>query len=335
MMRAWFFACSLLVWSSTSRAECEGEFPNFIADICWSCMFPLRLGGQAVWETGQLDNDSSSQALCSCGLPAKFGLVVSFWEPVRVVEVTRTPYCLVTLGGLELGDGLPAREPGARTGSAGAEGTVSYAFYHVHWYENPLLHWLGVLLDFDCIERAGFDLAYVSELDPSWEDDQLAAILTPEMALTSNLAGVAACAADCVATTLGWPRSELWWCAGCTGLLYPSTGNVAAHVSGRQSSALLTARLAMRMHRSGAAAYTHGEQALCKAGWISPAFHKEAYKATMIAPRAQAKIAGRCCQPFGTSPELWASGSEWPVTGEDFAYLLYRKRDCCAGLRGL
>lgn len=328
----------LLSWVTPAWGACEGAFPNPVADVCWSCIFPLRLAGATLFSGGQLDANSDNSWLCNCSTIGKtrIGIPVEFWEPVRIVEVTRTPACLVALNGLELDfTGLTMREPGMRTGTGGSDTTASYAFYHAHWYINPILHWLGVLLDFDCLDRGGFDLAYLSEFDPSWSDDQLAGILVPEGLLTANLPGVAACAADCVATVTGWPYDKMWWCAGCTGLLLPPTGNVSAHVSGRQSSALLTARLVMRQHRSGAAQYTHSSRAACGPGWRSPAMIKTAYKMTMLYPRAQGSRNGRCCEPLGSSPELWARGSEWPVKGEDFVYLLFRKRHCCAGSLGI
>ena len=313
-------------------AKCEGRLPNFVSDICWSCMLPLSIAGRRLAGGQQQDNGSSPSGLCSCGKAPKLkvGVNLGLWEPVRLIEVTREPYCLVSLGGIKAGGGSSAPEPGARTGTA--SGTASYAFYHAHWYVNPLLHWLGALLDFDCIERDGFDLAYMSEFDPAWNDDELAALLVPELALTANLAGVAACAADCAAVKAGkFPSNSLWWCNGCLGNLLPMSGGVAAHVSGRHSASLLAARLAMRMHRLGAATYTHGEGAYCGRGWRSLRVHKDAYKMAQLHPRPQAKRNGRCCAPFGRDPDVVAPGGEWPVTGEDFSFMLFRKRDCCAG----
>ena len=321
-----------------ARAACEGKFVNPLSAVCWSCIFPITFGASTLIDNDQLGGDNPGSLLCACGQPPKIGFAVGFFEPVRVVEITRTPYCFSSLGGLQLYPGIPARQPGMRTGSSGSgdsRGTASFAFYQAHWYVNPILHWLEVLLDFDCLERAGWDLAYLSELDPTWEDDQLAAILHPEMLLTANLAGVAACAADCIAATSGWPLEELWWCAGCGGPLYPLTGNIAAHVSGRQSSALLAARMVQKMHRQFATHYRDGKRGLCSAGWYAARLRKKAYKMAMIHPRPQAKQHGRCCQPLGSSPEYWAQQAEWPITGEDFAYLLFRKRDCCSGALGL
>ncbi len=43
------------------------------------------------------------------------------------------------------------------------------------------------------------------------------------------------------------------------------------------------------------------------------------------------KIDGKCCQPFGRTTVLWGAGKEYPVRGEDFAFMLFRKRNCCVG----
>ena len=313
-------------------AECQGKLPNFISDICWTCMFPLSIGKYTIKSNNQLDNPTQTSFFCNCKFPAWSGINFGFWEPVRIVEVTRTPFCLVSLGGIQMNPGFKAKEPGARTRSAGSFGTTSNAFYHVHWYTNPLLHWLGVLLDFECIERDGFDLQYLSELDPTWDDDQLASIITPEHALSANLAGVSACAADCISQTANFSSNLFWWCAGCVGNLFPMSGNVAAHISGRQSSALLAARIAMKLHRIKGEHYTHGYQSACGSGFYSAKIIKDVYKMSMIYPKAQGKINRRCCEAFGESPEIWARNSEWPVTGEDFSYLLFRKRDCCESI---
>jgi conjugal transfer pilus assembly protein TraU len=40
-------------------------------------------------------------------------------------------------------------------------------------------------------------------------------------------------------------------------------------------------------------------------------------------------INGKCCQNLGESSILWGSAKEFPIAGEDFAYLLFRKRNCC------
>ena len=64
----------------------------------------------------------------------------------------------------------------------------------------PLLSWIGVLLDLGCLEGGGLDIAWASELDPAWLDDELTFLLNPEAALFANLPAQAACATDCAAS---------------------------------------------------------------------------------------------------------------------------------------
>ena len=35
------------------------------------------------------------------------------------------------------------------------------------------------------------------------------------------------------------------------------------------------------------------------------------------------------CNPIGRTTSLWQAGREFPANGEDFAYLVFRKRNCC------
>lgn len=44
-----------------------------------------------------------------------------------------------------------------------------------------------------------------------------------------------------------------------------------------------------------------------------------------------ARIDGKCCQPLGRSTIRWGAGREFPFEGEDFAYMVFRKRNCCQG----
>jgi len=43
--------------------------------------------------------------VCYCN-PYRVGLAIGFWEPVRLVDVTRTPFCMVGLGGIQLDEGV-------------------------------------------------------------------------------------------------------------------------------------------------------------------------------------------------------------------------------------
>jgi conjugal transfer pilus assembly protein TraU len=59
---------------------------------------------------------------------------------------------------------------------------------------------------------------------------------------------------------------------------------------------------------------------------------KAAYKTQLTHPiPATSKETGKCCQPFGRQTVTWSAGKEYPVRGEDFSFILFRKRNCCVG----
>ena len=102
------------------------------------------------------------------------------------MDVTRSPWCFPNLGGLTINPGLPAGR--GRTGSSGGDG-ASGSVWHVHYYMYPLLSWIGVLLDLGCLEGGGLDIAWASELDPAWLDDELTFLLNPEARAVRQPAG--------------------------------------------------------------------------------------------------------------------------------------------------
>ena len=128
----------------------------------------------------------------------------------------------------------------------------------------PVLSWIGAHCWTSAVWRgAGLDIAWMSELDPAWLDDELSFLLNPEAALFANLPAQAACAADCAAASTGLSVDSLFWCAGCQGGMYPATGNVQAHVGGVQASLLAAQRFLYLLHRRGIALGTSGSRALC------------------------------------------------------------------------
>jgi len=311
----------------TGGATCHGRFANPITDICWSCLFPLTIGSIGIVSDGQPDIGNPSSPVCYCNNPPRLGISIGFWEPVRMVDVTRTPFCMVGLGGLSLDPGIGA----PRGAQVGHDSQTRTSFYQVHWYANPILAWLEVLLDFPCLEQGSLDLAYLTEVDPLWSDDELSAILNPEAVRFANPVAKAACAADCVAASAGFPVASLFWCAGCQGSIYPMTGHVTTHIGGVQASVLLTQRMTAKMHRQLTTFATAGSRGLCGA-YPLPIFDKTHYKLQMTYPvPATAKVGGQCCQPYGRTTMIWGSGKSFPVSGEDFSYQIFRKRNCCAG----
>jgi len=251
-----------LVCGNAYTKPCVGKFVNPITDVGWSFIFPISIGPVSVNFSGQIDTDNPSFPVCFCPkppLPKVPGLAIGFWEPVRLIDVTRTPYCFVGLGGLSLGGGIKGHG-----GVEISESGQKTSFYQVHYYVYPLLYWLELLTDFACMEMASFDVAYLTELDVSWNNDEWGALFSPEAALFANPVMEAACVVDCVAATTGFPLDAMTWCAACNGGIFPLSGHIAYHNGGVDSSLLLVQRMLAKLHRMGLARETSGERALCK-----------------------------------------------------------------------
>ena len=101
-----FCICSTLFLTFEVEAGCQGKFLNPVSDICWRCLFPITIGGMKVAGQNQEDTPNPHQLICLCPRPPLPlpvpGIPISFWEPVRLVDVTRTPYCLVNMGGIQI-----------------------------------------------------------------------------------------------------------------------------------------------------------------------------------------------------------------------------------------
>lgn len=318
-----------------SAAECYGQFPNPVTDVCWSCIFPMKLGSTTMVESGQEDNGSTSDGwFCYCidGINSQVGVAISFWEPARIAEVVREPYCFPAMGGVTMNAGVQAPRHTRMKGHGQRGGSrTGLSFYQAHWYVNPVLFYLEALIDTRCLEQNVFDLAYITELDPLWNDSKATFILNPDAVLFANPISKAVCAADCVAASIGFPLDDAFWCAGCQGSMYPLTGYVPAHVGGVQASSLVVQRLTNKLHRQGLMWSASGEAGQC-GFYVEPLMKKSNYKYSMLYPSRQTeKINGRCCQPFGRTTMDWGSGREFPIRGEDFSYQIFRKRDCCQG----
>jgi conjugal transfer pilus assembly protein TraU len=321
-------------FASAEGNKCNGRFLNPITDICWSCIFPITIGKIPLIRSSKFkDTTNPSLPVCFCtrgGVPMVPGLAIGFWEPIRLIEITKTPYCLVSLGGLKV---MESRNQGAHKKIRSESEKRSKSYYHIHYYVYPPLFLLNLLTDFGCMDTLSYDLAYLSELDPSHQSDSLANFMHPETFLLSDPISKMACSVDCIASTATKKSMDLlFWCAGCQGSIYPFTGTTESHIGGVATSQLLATRQIAKLHRLGLARKTatsssspNGE--LCKSSymWRIP---KSQYRTQMTYPRPNVK-GDYSCNNIGMSDAMYSSGREFPYKGEDFAYLLFRKRNCC------
>lgn len=302
--------------------------PKLFTDVCWSCLFPIRMLGFNVG-SGSRPTGSSNRIFCSCdnalGIPVP-GIAAGMWTPARLIEIVRKPYCSPTLGGKTLYSN--ARMFG---GFKSLEhDNTDKTFYQYHYFAFPLYAILELFIQPAC-NAGGYtnlDIMYLSEIDPTWNNDEVAFFLNPEAALFANPIAIAACAVDCTSATVGVDTAadSMFWCAGCWGNLYPLTGNIASKGSPPRDSSLLATRATAALHRRGLAWKTFGNDALC-GGYIYPMIPKSQYKMSMMFPIAEAS--GTCCHPIGQSPFIWGEWRNIPAVGEDFVYMLWRYTDCC------
>ena len=316
-----------------AQAVCSGRFVNPVTDVCWRCLFPLKIGGVTIPGfdfdnlTEVASQDQVSSPVCYCPTPfPRIGLTLSFWEPVRLFDVTRTPFCFTSLGGLTINPGVPVMG-GSVDASTPGENTSTY---HVHYYIFPIINFLNLIIDAVCLETQGVDLAWLSELDPTWKSDLLANIIVnPESIIFANPIAQAAAAVDCSAASVNLPLDPMFWTGGCQGSVYPLSGRVGAHVGGVQASLLLMQRMIHKLHRQGMLFGSMGDAGLC-GSYPMPVWRKSQYRSQMTYPIPGFSAEPFPCNPMGRASVLYESGREFPIKGEDFAYLLWRKRNCCA-----
>lgn len=323
--------------TATANFGCKGRFINPISDICWSCVLPISIGELTIGRgiaPAKRDTKNPSSPLCACsqgGQPIPVpGITLGFWEPVRLVDITRTPYCMVGLGGLQLGPN-DIRKMGTYRKSHG-KGRTHSSFYHLHYYIYPLIYWLELITDLACLEKGTFDVAYLSELDPTWNDDKLQTLLNPEVFLFANPIAQAACAVDCTSATVDLASDSLFWCSGCWGNMYPWGGKNADHIGGVQNSSLLTTRVLAKMHRIGLAKSTSTTDASINGKICSKQtalkIKKSQYKLQMVYPKSTSGPVG--CWPLGMTDMAYSAFKEYPYDGQDWSYLIWRKTNCCA-----
>ncbi len=321
---------ALLFNTTPALAEggsCQGHFVNPISDICWDCMFPITIGSADVASGSEPDTSNPGNPVCICPLTVgyRIGISFGFWEPYALADVTRDPFCMVNLG-TQINVGDLSHDIGD---TQNGQGTVGYGgFYWAHWYRYPVIFWLQILTQVACMQTGDFDIAYLTEIDPMWNDDVLAFIMNPESVLFGNLIAQSSCAFDAAKTTGGksLPIDELFWCLGSQGSAYPLTGNYSEHVTDIQAATLVAEKLNFKLHREGLTWDSVGADApaLCYE-YPDPILPKSRYRYQMTNTVPDANS----CYPYGSTTFNWEAGHDDLSNAGNYGYLMWRKRNCC------
>jgi conjugal transfer pilus assembly protein TraU len=327
---AFIFALFLKVPSL--YAECKATFVNLFSDVDWTGVFPVKIGGVTIKkgvskELEALEKlDEVRQIVCFCkpkGKPPVFGLAVSFWEPARVAEIVKDPWCFPLLGGLKL-ENQPVEKAG-RNQKPVPLSTHKY-FAQAHWYMFSVWNLLDLFMDVPCIMWDGFDIAYMTELDPLWQNDNLSMFIHPEVLLFANPIAQSSCIADSVGAQVGRPIDQLFWCMGSWGRSYPMTGTTSQSTI-IEGSANLAGRILYKLSREGLM-WDPGVD-LCGAV-LTPVWVKSHYKMHLMKPVRSRII------PVGQSGLIWgmAKNPPWGTkkgAPDNFDWLIFRKVKCCVG----
>lgn len=313
---------TLTLFPNTVLAKCVGIPMDPISGVNWQCIFPIKIAGIPMGGTDLPDvPDQASTPICVCPAPPPLfvrpGIPLAFWEPNLIVETVKDPACFPTLGiGIDFG-----LNKGTLGGSSNEDEIGQFS--QAHYFNFPIWSVLGLMTDFICVESGTINLAYMTEIDPLWQNDLLSMIINPEAVLFANPYAVYACMADAISSTVGLSLSPLFWCMGSWGPAYPLTGHV-----GSADIVEANAGIAGRMLYKQARQFNLFDCAINICACLpSPIWIKHNLRMHIVKPRKSSN-----CMPVGRSGWLWASAKNFPFTGmtDNFSWLIFKKRSCCA-----
>lgn len=329
-----FFICQVFK-PTIAESRCKPKFLNPITEIGWKNLFPFKIGGVTIIDSDQPDAPSPADSVvCAClsSTPKRIGVIASFWEPYRIVESVVDPGCFTSLG-FNLSNLFPKeRLVGGIIDLQSKNYNPQYAA-QAHFVVYPVLYLLELLKDVVCgsigVENS-LDIAYITEIDPTWQDDKLSLIFTPEAILFANPILGLACIADSMLSAFGKTRNELFWCLGTWyDSVYPFV-KTTQHGRIIEGAASISARLLYKMHRLMLVRDANSDPSGCKEK-IAPIWKKRHWRFQPIRPKAWT---GGSAQ-IGKLPEIWAYRTNLfnpDVQGSDnWAFLLWRKVTCCLG----
>lgn len=305
---------------------------KLISGVCWDCVYPVIISRAVIGGSDRLPDGAADDTLlgtCMCydnnGVP-EFGVRTSLWEPVRLIELERMSGCMSVLNGVRFPFSKLNQGRQQKLSMSQGSGNSGGTYRHYHYYTFPLLYMTNMWVPENC-NPGGYmdlDIMYFSEIDPTWNNDEIAFFTHPEAALIASPLGVISCIPDAFAANLGVPITELYWCAGSWGVIYPTSGNVLSREGIMLSTSLLATRAIYALHRRGLEWKSIGKDAMC-GGSLAPYMPKNQYRMQVFHPVAETEDN----HVIGEMLYTWGLGRTIPATGEDPVYILWRWLDCC------
>ena len=311
----------------------DSAITELVSAICWDCLFPIWFAGAEIAEGSHVNDEPEEETDPICMCPIEYppyeaeGETISYWPPSYYVEVVKDPYCFpsygVNLSDDDVGSSTTSflkKGGGEEIGGNGTPETST--FMQAHFWYFYILGLFDETLDTMCQEITSTDLVGLSEIDPLWQDDEVAAILEPEAYIFANYASQLTCIADSLTTNTGYSSTPLFWCVGSSGSLYPLTGH-ANNDDLLQAYELIVGRAVFRMLRE--AAICDGACWYCSCAY-TPIWIKHHYRDQVAWP-----VNAGYCNAIGTTDIQWGAGKNPPdlTKMDNIIFLLYRKRVCC------
>lgn len=309
---------------ATSWAVCRGFIMNPVTDVCWNCMFPIKLASVPIIpnSSGLPDYGNARTPICTCPAPPpifiRIGIPFEFWSPTYMMEVVKDPMCFPSLG-----ISLPNIFPGRGKGDQASKQWSTGEFFQAHMLFNPAGAVLNLGTSAACASNTGspFDFMYMSEVDPLWQSDSLNTLMwAPETLLFANPVAQLACTAESVSSLAGYSIRELFWCQGAWGPIYPNTGytfqsgimNGSAGAAGKVLAKAAKTSLLKDHQRN-----------LC-AATSTIIWNKRLYRYQIARPAIGAQ-----CVPIGRTSMIWGVAKNLPNRPDNFVYNIFEKRACC------
>lgn len=329
-------ASTIIIISAFAAQAQAGECENaniisarLITDVCWDCIFPLKVAGMKVADgaSGEPDGAANYGVLCNCfdnnGV-LEPGVPISMWKPAYLVEQQLQPGCLSSVNGWSWPSD-PVRQ-GVHDSGDGVNYTNPMSAMHYRVYAFPLLFMLDLFTQSSCAGDGytEFDVMWMAEFDPTWFNPTLSWFTTPEALLILNPFALNACATDVVNVNSGSVDNSMFWCAGSQGLMYPLAGMDTRGLTYMGAATLFTQRALAVYHRRGFMRRMMGNDAMCESPFEAM-MSRSQYRYQIMNPEPDANHS----RVFGESTAFWEGGKVLPGGDQTPIFVIYKWDDCC------
>lgn len=287
-------------------------------------ILPIKIAGVTITPSmGLEDFSGTSSPTCVCMTPfPRVGIPLELWESNALIDVSSIPNCIPTLG-MSLPIGVVA---GSSFQEINKSNTQNKESYQITYIKYPLFAMLSLFLDILCMDKDGsIDIAYLSTIDPLWQNDMWSLLLNPDAFLFANPIAQLACIPDAVTSQVGFPIDPLYWCMGSWNQTFPLT-KATSGVTSPESAMAIASKTIFKLHRQFMLWGTAGTSALC-GRYPMPIMMKSQYMMYPVFPLMTHPFR----IPIGRTGMIWSVGQDVPVVNSHvWSIMTYKKRNCCA-----